>query len=108
MPIHYARRLIGRSRSPGGDRHLGCFLAAMAGALNAGGFGVLGQYTSHMTGMVSPFGERLVGGDGAAALAAGIAIAAFLCGAVCCTLMVHHARHRRLHAEFALPLLLES
>ena len=108
MPIHYARRLIGRSRSPDGDRHLGCFLAAMAGAINAVGFGVLGQYTSHMTGMVSTFGERLVGGDGAAALAAGIAIAAFLCGAVCCTLMVHQARHRRLHAEFALPLLLES
>jgi uncharacterized membrane protein YoaK (UPF0700 family) len=108
MPIHYARRLVGRSRSPSADRHLGYFLAAMAGTINAVGFGVLGQYTSHMTGMVSTFGERLVGGDSNAALAAGIAIAAFLCGAACCTLMVHHARHRGLHAEFALPLLLES
>jgi len=108
MPIHYARRLIGRSRSPDADRHLGCFLAAMAGAINAVGFGVVGQYTSHMTGMVSTFGEHLVGGDGGAALAAGIAIAAFLSGAACCTVMVHHARHRGLHSEFALPLLLES
>jgi uncharacterized membrane protein YoaK (UPF0700 family) len=108
MPIHYARRLIGRSRSPHADRQLGCFLAAMAGAINAVGFGVLGQYTSHMTGMVSTFGERLVGGDTGAALAAGLAIAAFLCGAACCTLLVHHGRRRRLHAEFALPLLLEA
>ena len=108
MPIHYARRLVSRSRSERADRHLGCFLAAMAGAINAVGVGVLGQYTSHMTGMVSTFGERLVGGDGGAALAAGLAIVAFLCGAACCTLMVHHARRRRLHAEFALPLLLEA
>jgi uncharacterized membrane protein YoaK (UPF0700 family) len=108
MPIHYARRLVGRSRSPQADRHLGYFLAAMAGAINAVGFGVVGQYTSHMTGMVSTFGEQLVAGDGAAALAAGIAIATFLCGAACCTAMVHHARHRGLHAQFALPLLLEA
>ena len=108
MPIHYARRLTGRARSPDADRHLGCFLAAMAGAINAIGFGVLGQYTSHMTGMVSTFGERLVGGEGPAALAAGLAIAAFLCGAACCTVMIQRARERGLHAEFALPLLLES
>ena len=108
MPIHYARRLIGRSRSPAGDRHLGCFLAAMAGAINAVGFGVLGQYTSHMTGMVSTFGEQLVGGQGGAAVAAGIAIAAFLAGAACCTILIRHARRRGLHAEFALPLLLEA
>jgi len=108
MPIHYARRLIGRSRSPDADRHLGYFLAAMAGAINAVGFGMLGQYTSHMTGMVSTLGERLVGGEGGAAVAAGIAIGAFLAGAACCTMLIRHARHRGLHAEFALPLLLES
>jgi uncharacterized membrane protein YoaK (UPF0700 family) len=108
MPIHYARRLIGRSRSPDADRHLGCFLAAMAGAINAIGFGIVGQYTSHMTGMVSTFGERVVGGEGGAALAAGMAIAAFLCAAACCTVMVQRARQHGLHAEFALPLLLES
>lgn len=108
MPIHYTRRLTGRSRTPAADRHLGCVLAAIAGAINAVGFGVLGHYTSHMTGMASTFSERIIARDKLAALAAGLAIAAFVCGAACCTVMIHHARRRRLHSEFALPLLLES
>jgi uncharacterized membrane protein YoaK (UPF0700 family) len=108
MPIHYTRRLTSRLRTPQADRHLGCALAAIAGAINAVGFGILGHYTSHMTGMVSTFGERVVARDMLAALAAALAIAAFVCGAACCTVMIHHARRRRLHSQFALPLLLES
>lgn len=79
-----------------------------AGAINAVGFGIARHYTSHMTGMVSTFGERVVAGERLAALAGGVAIAAFACGAACCTLMILHARRHRLHAEFAWPLLLES
>ena len=108
MPIHYTRRLTSRARTPAADRHLGCVLAAIAGAINAVGFGVLGHYTSHMTGMASTFSERVVAHDAFAAFAAGLAIAAFVCGAACCTVMIHHARRRALHSEFALPLLLES
>ena len=83
MPIHYTRRLTSRSRTPEADRHLGCVLAAIAGAINAVGFGVLGHYTSHMTGMAATFSERVVATDKLAALAAGLAIAAFVCGAAC-------------------------
>ena len=108
MPIHYARRLTGRSRSAAADRHLGYVLAAMAGAVNATGFAVLRHYTSHMTGMVSTFGERLVAGEPLLAAAAALAIVTFAGGATCCTVMIHHARRHRLQAEFALPLLLES
>jgi len=108
MPIHYARRLAGRSRSPDGDRHLGCVLAGVAGVSNAVGFGLAGHYTSHMTGMVSTFGEQIVADDRWLALAAAVAIGAFVAGATCCTLMIHHARQRRSHAQFAWPLLLES
>ncbi len=108
MPIQYARRLAGRSRSPDADRHLGCLLACVAGVTNAVGFGLAGHYTSHMTGMVSTLGERALADDPWLAIAAASAIAAFVAGAACCTLMVHHARRRRLHAQFAWPLLLEA
>jgi uncharacterized membrane protein YoaK (UPF0700 family) len=108
MPLHHARRLAGRSRSTDADRQLGCVLAGAAGAINAVGFGLVRHYTSHMTGMVSTFGERVVAGEPLAALEAGFAIAAFVCGAACCTLMILHARRRGLHAEFAWPLLLEA
>ncbi len=108
MPKHYARRLTSPNRTPSSDRHLGCILAAIAGASNAIGFGVLRHYTSHMTGMVSTLGERMVSGDVLLSAAAAVAIATFLFGAACCTVMVREARRRGLDAAFALPLLLES
>lgn len=51
MPINYARRLIGSERSDTANRHLGFALAFVAGAINAGGFLAVQQYTSHMTGI---------------------------------------------------------
>jgi uncharacterized membrane protein YoaK (UPF0700 family) len=108
MPIHYARRLTARSRTPTANAHLGCALAAVAGAVNSIGFGLVHHYTSHMTGMASTLGERVVQGDWRLALASLAAIGAFVCGAACCTLMIRHARQRRLRAAFALPLLVEA
>ena len=108
MPIHYARRLTGRSRSPTANIHLGCALAVVAGAINSVGFGLVHHYTSHMTGMASTLGDRIVQGDWRLALASVAAIAAFVCGAACCSAMIRHARHRRLEAAFALPLLIEA
>lgn len=56
MPIHYARRLTGRKRSATANRHLGYALTFVAGAINAGGFLAVQQYTSHMTGIVTDIG----------------------------------------------------
>jgi len=60
MPIKYARRLTGRRRSADANRHLGLVLAFIAGAINAGGFLAVQQYTSHMTGIVSSMADNLV------------------------------------------------
>ena len=60
MPIQYARRLAGRKRTPQANRHLGLMLAFVAGAINAGGFLAVQQYTSHMTGIVSSMADNLV------------------------------------------------
>ena len=60
MPIAYLRGLTSPSRTDSANRRLGCALAFVAGAANAGGFLAVGQYTSHMSGLVSSIAERLV------------------------------------------------
>lgn len=108
MPIEYARFLIGRQRSYRADRQLGWSLAAVAGAINAGGFLAVGQYTSHVTGAVSSFTDNFVLGETTVALTAVAAVAAFMGGAMTCAIMVNFARRRDLTSEYALPLLLEA
>ena len=57
-------------RTPQSNLRLGAALAFVAGAANAGGFLAVGQYTSHMTGMVSAMADNLVLGQVSLALAA--------------------------------------
>jgi uncharacterized membrane protein YoaK (UPF0700 family) len=108
MPIHYARRLTGAARSSDADRHLGFTLAFVAGATNAGGFLAVHQYTSHMTGIVSAMADHLVLGLHDLVLGGAAALVAFILGAACTAVMVNYGRRRRLHSEFAMPLLLEA
>jgi uncharacterized membrane protein YoaK (UPF0700 family) len=108
MPIHYARSLTGPDRSQRANRHLGVTLAFVAGALNAGGFLAVRQYTSHMTGIVSAAADSLALGEGDLVLDACGAIISFLLGAACTAILVNHGRRRRLASEYALPLLLEA
>jgi uncharacterized membrane protein YoaK (UPF0700 family) len=108
MPVAYARFLIGRQRSYRADRQLGWSLAFVAGAINAGGFLAVGQYTSHVTGAVSSVTDHLILGDFALAATAAAAVTAFLLGAMTCAIMVNIARRRDLTSEYALPLLLEA
>jgi uncharacterized membrane protein YoaK (UPF0700 family) len=59
MPINYARRLTGGLRTLRADKHLGLALAFVAGAINAGGFLAVPQYTSHMTGIGSALADSV-------------------------------------------------
>ena len=108
MPIHYARKLTGSKRSPDGNRHLGVLLCFVAGAINAGGFLAVRQYTSHMTGIVSDMADNLALGVYRLVLPGLGALLSFLAGAACSAIMVNYARRRRMHGEYALPLLLEA
>ena len=108
MPIHYIRTLTGHARSPRANRHLGYALAFVAGAINAGGFLAVAQYTSHMTGIVSAAADHLALGAYGLVLDALGALLSFLSGAACTAIMVNHARRRGLASEYALPLLLEA
>lgn len=108
MPINYARSLTGHRRTSIANRHLGLALAFVAGAINAGGFLAVRQYTSHMTGIVSAMADHLVLGGYAMVLEVAGAILSFVAGAASTALMVNYVRRQRLHSEYALPLLFEA
>lgn len=108
MPIHYARRLTGRKRTADLDRHLGFTLAFVAGAINAGGFLAVQQYSSHMTGIVSAMADNLALGAYELVLSGAGGLLSFMAGAASSAVMINHARRRRMHSEYALPLLLEA
>jgi uncharacterized membrane protein YoaK (UPF0700 family) len=108
MPIGYARSLAGRERSAAADRHLGFALAFVAGAINAGGFLAVQQYTSHMTGIVSAMADNIALGMHDLVWGGFGAVVSFILGAACTTVMINYSRRRNLHSEFALPLLLEA
>ena len=108
MPIRYARSLTGRTRSVAANRHLGFALAFVAGAINAGGFLAVQQYTSHMTGIVSAMADNIALGAYGLVWSGLGGVLSFLLGAACSTVMINYSRRRQLHSEYALPLLLEA
>lgn len=87
---------------------LGAFLAFIAGATNAGGFLAVGQYTSHMTGLLSSIADNLVLGQITLAIGAAGAVAAFVGGAMTTAILVNWGLRRQLHSAYALPLFLEA
>ncbi|MCB0768852.1 MAG: DUF1275 domain-containing protein [Flavobacteriales bacterium] len=103
-----SRRLTGRRRTLEADRQLGYVLAFVAGAINAGGFLAVQRYTSHMTGIVSSIADEIALGETRLLLFGAGAVLAFLLGAVCSTVLINFSRRRRMHSEYALPLVLEA
>ncbi len=108
MLVHRLRHLASRHRTSGSNLVLGAVLAFNAGAVNAGGFLVVGLYTSHMTGFASMLADNLVLGNMALTLGALGALLAFLLGAAVTALLVNWARQNQLRSEYALPLMLEA
>ncbi|MBV8470864.1 MAG: DUF1275 domain-containing protein [Burkholderiaceae bacterium] len=95
MPVDYLASLAAPERSARSNLHLGAGLAFVAGALNAGGFLAVGQYTSHMTGMVSTAADNIALGQWVVVIGAVLAFAAFLCGAMCTALLVNFSRRHQ-------------
>lgn len=108
MPLAYLRHLTARERTQRANRHLGCALAFVAGAANAGGFLAVQQYTSHMTGVVSAMADDIALGQFALALGGTALLSSFIFGSLVTALLVNWARERDLVSLFALPLLLEG
>ena len=95
-------------RTPQADLKLGTVLAFVAGAANAGGFLAVGQYTSHMTGMLSSVADNLVLGQITLAIAGFGALLAFLLGAMTTAWLVNWGMRQGLRSAYGLPLMLEA
>ena len=108
MVTNLSRHLTGARRTESGNRSLGYLLAFVAGAINAGGFLAVQQYTSHMTGIVSEMADLIALGQYRIALFGLLCLATFISGAACTALLVNYARSRQLQSEYATPLLVEA
>jgi uncharacterized membrane protein YoaK (UPF0700 family) len=102
------RHLSSHHRTPATNRLLGGLLAFNAGAINAGGFLVVGMYTSHMSGFASMVADNLVLGNLTLVLGALGTLLAFTCGAATTAVLVNWARQHHLRSAYALPLLCEA
>ncbi len=95
-------------RTPQADLKLGTVLAFVAGATNAGGFLAVGQYTSHMTGILSSLTDNLVLGQFALVGAGVASVLAFLLGAMSTAWIVNWGMRLQLRSAYGLPLLIEA
>lgn len=108
MPLNYLRSFTRPERTDQSNRRLGRCLAFIAGAANAGGFIAVGQYTSHMSGVVSALADNLSLGETGLVVAGLSSLLAFMTGAATSAIMINWGRRRGAQSEYALPLLLEA
>jgi uncharacterized membrane protein YoaK (UPF0700 family) len=108
MPFQTLNRLTNIRRRPRANYQLGAYLAFVAGAVNAGGFLAISQYTSHMTGIISSIGDHVALSNVIPVLGGLSLLAAFVGGAIMTALLVNWGRRHKIHSEIALPLLLEA
>jgi len=103
-----ARKAVAAERSSEADAQLGLVLTFVAGAINAGGFLAVGQYTSHMSGILSAMADNLALGALGLSGAGLLALLAFTAGAACSAILINWGRRRDLGEFYALPLGLEA
>lgn len=109
-PLPYLRELTAPERTARANLHLGVTLAFVAGAFNAGGFLAIGQYTSHMTGVVSSVADQIVLAQWDLVIAGVLSLLAFVAGAASTAILVNYARrnHHGAAGPYAVPLLIEA
>lgn len=101
-------KLTGKRRTLASNQNLGRVLAFVAGFINAGGFFIIQQYTSHMTGILSLAADDLAIGKFSTGFMMIGFIVCFLLGASATTVLVIKAREKKLHSQYAITLLAES
>jgi uncharacterized membrane protein YoaK (UPF0700 family) len=108
MPLDYLRGFTRPERTDQNNRRLGQCLAFIAGAANAGGFLAVGQYTSHMSGIVSSIADNLSADKISLVVSGFTSLAAFMAGAATSAIIINWGRRRRAQSEYSLPLMLEA
>ena len=108
MPIKYLRKLTGSARTDRSNAQLVRFLAFVAGAVNAGGFLAVHQYTSHVSGFVSAMADNLAVGSLPLVMAGSAALLSFVVGSASTAFLARWARRHHLESQLALPLFIEA
>ena len=106
--IRSVKAIMAHERTGAADTLLGVSLTFVAGAINAGGFLAVGQYTSHMSGILSAMADNTALGSLALA---GLGLAAFLpfvVGAAFSAMLINWGRRHHLGSRYAMPLMLEA
>lgn len=106
--VRQIRMLTSHRRTARSDRALAIMLAFVAGSANAGGFILLGSYTSHMTGYLSQAADQLVLSNYALAVTAIFAIVLFTFGAALSAISINWARGYQPRLQYVLPLALQG
>ncbi|MCX5497777.1 YoaK family protein [Kaistia dalseonensis] len=104
---HTARRIVAPERNGIADTQLGLVLTFVAGAVNAGGFLIVGQYTSHMSGIVSAMADHIALGLFSLVVGGLSAFLAFLTGAACSAILINWGRRHYGSTQYVLPITLE-
>lgn len=102
------RTVAASERHGAADALLGMALTFIAGAINAGGFLAVGQYTSHMSGILSAMADNLALGGIGLVLLGLAAFLPFVAGAACSAILINWGRRHHLGSRYALPLMLEA
>jgi len=102
------RLITAHRRAKASDRALATILAAIAGAANAGGFILLGSYTSHMTGYLSALADNIVLHNLALVGQSLLAITLFVAGAAASALTINWARDHRPTWQYRIPIGLQG
>ena len=108
MPIKFIQLLTSAERSHKTNVQLGAYMAFVAGAVNAGGFLAIARYTSHMSGIISAIGDDFALNHFLSVLGGLSLLISFLAGVATTAIIVNWGHRRKIHSEFALPLLLEA
>ena len=108
MAMRRARLIASHHRAAASDRALALILAGIAGAANAGGFILLGSYTSHMTGYLSALADNLVLQNLALVGQSLFAISLFICGAATSALVINWGRAHAPSRQYSLPIGLQG
>ncbi|MDR6952137.1 uncharacterized membrane protein YoaK (UPF0700 family) [Ancylobacter sp. 3268] len=105
---HFAVGMLAAERTPLADARLGLAMTFVAGATNAGGLLAVGQYTSHMSGIISAMADNAVIGASGLVIAGVGALLPFILGAATSAILVNWARLHHAGREYAIPLTLEA
>jgi len=106
--MKHLRKLADDRRSGRLNTLLGFVCAFVAGGINASGFIIVGEYTSHLTGVVARTADMIALSQWSFARWGAACTLMFILGAMLSAMMIYTAKRLKLHSRFAIALLVSG